>query len=83
MNGVLTVNKGAPVTEKKPPETPLHQEPTIKQRVSLRVYGSKIQMVTLTATIGGLIVLPEFAQVIGAGGAFAIAIENLLKARNR
>ena len=61
---------------------PLHPEPTITKRVGLRARGSKLQLAAFVATIGGLILLPEFAQAIGAGGAFAIAISNLLKARH-
>ena len=67
--------------DRRKPPTPLHREPTIKERVALRANGSKLQMVAFIATVGGLLALPEFAQAIGAGGAFAIAISNLLKAR--
>ena len=67
--------------EKRNPLKPLHDDATIIERVSLRMRGSKLQLVALIATCGGLLVLPEFAQAIGAGGAFAIAISNLLRAR--
>ena len=59
------------------------EEKTKVQLAVLRAKGSKMQIATVIGTIGGLLVLPEFAQAIGAGGVFAIAIENLLKARNR
>ena len=67
--------------ERRRRSTDLHREKTIKERVKLRAQGSKIQLVTLIATVGGLLALPEFAQAIGAGGALAIAISNFLKAR--
>ena len=56
---------------------------TKMQIAVLRAKGSKFQIATAIGTIGGLLVVPEFAQAIGAGGVFAIAIENLLKARGR
>ena len=59
------------------------EEKTKVQLAVLRAKGSKMQIATVIGTIGGLLVLPEFAQAIGAGGVFAIAIENLLKARSR
>lgn len=62
--------------------TPLHAEPSVAKRVVMRARGSKLQLAAVAATISGLMLLPEFAQAIGAGGAFAIAIANLLKARH-
>jgi hypothetical protein len=65
----------------QPKSIAMLERPTRLRIAAMRARGNKIQLTAVIATVGGLLALPEFAQAIGTGGAFAVALSNLLKAR--